>query len=233
MEQIKKTKLSEQIYDNLLSQIKAGAYQIDDKLPSENELAHFYKVSRVPVREALSKLISMGYVESRQGKGTYLKAISVGKNVKAYNYGDFDKKDLFDLLEMRTVLEVQSAYYSAIRRDDSDLEKIKVALDHFRKITTNQRVIGIEADYDFHKAIVNSTKNDYMIQTFNNLQQVHRNALEYSLKLNLGKPTKREQVYEEHARIYETIKNKDPDKAKMMMENHLMNMRRKLGDDRI
>ena len=72
-----------------------------------------------------------------------------------------------------------------------------------------------------------------MIQTFNNLQQVHRNALEYSLKLNLGKPTKREQVYEEHARIYETIKNKDPDKAKMMMENHLMNMRRKLGDDRI
>src|SRR5699024_3200960 len=102
-------------------------------------------------------------------------------------------------------LEVQSAYYSAIRRDDSDLEKIKVALDHFRKITTNQRVIGIEADYDFHKAIVNSTKNEYMIQTFINLHQVHRHVIANSLKLKLEKQTKNAQVYEEHACIYENI----------------------------
>ncbi|NMA80777.1 MAG: winged helix-turn-helix transcriptional regulator, partial [Jeotgalicoccus halophilus] len=71
MEPIKKEKLSDLIFDSLVSQIKNGDYKINDKLPSENELAKFYKVSRVPIREALSKLISIGYVESNQGKGTF------------------------------------------------------------------------------------------------------------------------------------------------------------------
>lgn len=233
MEPIKKEKLSDLIFDNLVEQIKRGDYKIDDKLPSENELAKYYKVSRVPIREAISKLISIGYVESSQGKGTYVKNTSVSEQVKQFTYGDFNKKELFDLLEMRTVIEVRSAYFAANRRTEEDLLKIKEALNHFKKITTNQQIIGMEADYDFHKAVVTSTQNDYLIQTFKNLQSVHRNALEFSLKLNVGKPRKREQVYEEHAIIYDAIKNQQPQLAADLMKEHLFNMRRKLGDDRI
>ena len=233
MEPIKKEKLSDLIFDNLVEQIKRGDYQIDDKLPSENELAKFYKVSRVPIREALSKLISIGYVESSQGKGTYVKNTSVSEQVKQFTYGTFNKKELFDLLEMRTVIEVQSAYFAAERRTENDLLKIEESLNHFKKITTNHQIIGMEADYDFHKAVVISTQNDYMIQTFKNLQSVHRDALVFSLKLNIGKPRKREQVYDEHEIIYDAIKNQNPKLAADLMKNHLFNMRRKLGDDRI
>lgn len=233
MEPIKKEKLSDLIFDSLVSQIKNGDYKINDKLPSENELAKFYKVSRVPIREALSKLISIGYVESNQGKGTFVKNTSVADQVKEFTYGEFNKKELFDLLEMRTVLEVQAAYFAAGRRTEDDLVKIEEALNHFKKITTDHKVIGMEADYDFHQSLVTSTKNDYMIQTFQNLQSVHRNALEFSLKLNVDKPRKREQVYEEHVLIYEAVKNKNSEQAAHLMEEHLFNMRRKLGDDRI
>ena len=107
MKPIRKEKLSELIYENIVELIKGGEYEIDSKLPSENELAAYYKVSRAPVREAISKLISMGYVESSQGRGTYLNNISIDDEMKEYTYGDFDKKELFDLLEMRTTLEVQ------------------------------------------------------------------------------------------------------------------------------
>ena len=233
MEPIKKEKLSDLIFDSLVSQIKNGDYKINDKLPSENELAKFYKVSRVPIREALSKLISIGYVESNQGKGTFVKNTSVADQVKEFTYGEFNKKELFDLLEMRTVLEVQAAYFAAERITEYDLVKIEEALKHFKKITTDHKVIGMEADYDFHQSLVTSTKNDYMIQTFQNLQSVHRNALEFSLKLNVDKPRKREQVYEEHVLIYEAVKNKNSEQAANLMEEHLFNMRRKLGDDRI
>lgn len=233
MEPIKKEKLSDLIFGNLVEQIKRGDYKIGDKLPSENELANFYKVSRVPIREALSKLISIGYVESSQGKGTYVKNTSVTEQVKKFTYGTFNKKELFDLLEMRTVIEVRSAYFAAERRTEDDLLKIKEALNHFRKITTNQQIIGMEADYDFHKAVVISTQNDYLIQTFKNLQSVHRDALEFSLKLNVGKPRKREQVYDEHAIIYDAIKKQNPELSANLMKEHLFNMRRKLGDDRI
>lgn len=233
MKPIRKEKLSELIYENIVELIKGGEYNIGDKLPSENELSNYYKVSRVPVREAISKLVSMGYVESSQGKGTYVKNTSVSDEIKEYTYGEFNKKELFDLLEMRTTLEVQSAALAAKRRTPEDLQKIGKALSDFKKITQNQRIIGMKADYDFHEAIVMSTQNGFMIQTFNNLQSVHRNALEFSLKLNVGKPRKREMVYAEHFEIYEAIKSGVADRAAECMKKHLYNMRRKLGDDRI
>ncbi|HIW13463.1 MAG TPA: FadR family transcriptional regulator [Candidatus Salinicoccus stercoripullorum] len=233
MKPIRKEKLSELIYENIVGLIKDGEYEIGSKLPSENELAAYYKVSRAPVREAISQLISMGYVESSQGRGTYVKNISAADEIKEYIYGKFDKKELFDLLEMRTILEVQSARLAAERRTAEDLMKIEAALEEFKKITQNQRIIGMKADYDFHEAIIISTENDFMIQTFNNLQSVHRNALEFSLKLNIGKPRKREMVYSEHAGVFEAIKNGDAEIASRRMKEHLFNMRRKLGDDRI
>lgn len=233
MKPIRKEKLSELIYENIVGLITGGEYKVDDKLPSEHELANYYKVSRAPVREAISKLISMGYVESSQGKGTYVKNITVSDEIKEYTYGEFNKKELFDLLEMRTTLEVKSAELAAERRTVEDLSKISEALSDFKKITQNQRILGMRADYDFHEAIVMSTQNDFMIQTFNNLQNVHRNALEFSLKLNMGKPRKREMVYDEHAEIYEAIKKGDSSSAAKCMKKHLYNMRKKLGDDRI
>src|SRR5699024_2904704 len=98
-----------------------------------------------PVREAISQLISMGYVESSQGRGTYVKNISAADEIKEYIYGKFDKKELFDLLEMRTILEVQSARLAAERRTAEDLMKIEAALEEFKKITQNQRIIGMKA----------------------------------------------------------------------------------------
>src|SRR5699024_8479840 len=229
----RKEKLSELIYENIVGLIKDGEYEIGSKLPSENELAAYYKVSRAPVREAIRQLISMGYVESSKGRGTYVKNISAADEIKEYTYGKFDKKELFDLLEMRTILEVQSARLAAERRTAEDLMKIEAALEEFKKITQNQRIIGMKADYDFHEAIIISTENDFMIQTFNNLQSVHHNALEFSLKLNIGKPRKREMVYSEHAGVFEAIKNGDAEIASRRIKEHLINMRRRLGGDRI
>src|SRR5699024_10131089 len=134
-----------------------------------------------PIREAISKLVSVGYVESNQGKGSYIKKVSITDEIMQFTYGEFSKKELFDLLEMRTVLEVQSAALAAERHNDDEILEVKRALDKFKKITTDQKIIGMKADYDFHEAIVKSTKNDYMIQTYMNLQSVHQNALEFSL----------------------------------------------------
>src|SRR5699024_5643252 len=152
---------------------------------------------------------------------------------KGYTYGEFDKKELFDLLKMRTTLEVQSARLAANMRIEGALRKREAALDEFKKINENQRIIGLKADYDFHGAIDISSKNEYMIQTFSNLQSVQRDALQFSLKLNIGKPRKREMVYGEHAGVFEAIKDGDAEMASRRMEEHLFNMRRKLGDDRI
>ncbi|MCC5910440.1 MAG: GntR family transcriptional regulator [Clostridiaceae bacterium] len=61
------------IVEQLLSDISGGKYSPRQKLPSENELANFYKVSRMTTRKAYMKLQEMGYIISLQGKGRYLK----------------------------------------------------------------------------------------------------------------------------------------------------------------
>lgn len=134
---------------------------------------------------------------------------------------------------MRALLEVEATGFSAARRTPKALLEIELALKDFEEITSNEYSIGLKADYNFHKAIIQSTENNYIIQTFQNLERVHRNALEYSLKLNVGKPRKREEVYSEHERIYLAIKSQNAAEAKEAMRLHLQNMRRKLGDDRI
>lgn len=233
MKPIMREKLSDIIFDQLLEMIKAGEYVEGEKLPSEKDLAKYFNVSRVPIREAMSKLAQIGYIESHQGKGSYIRSITASDEFKEYTYGEFNKKELFDLLEMRTLLEVEAAKISALRRDKDSLKEIESALLDFKEITQNQFSIGHKADYNFHKAIVKSTNNDYIIQTFNNLQLVHQNALEFSLKLNIGKPRKREEVYKEHEEIYNAILTQDENEAKKRMEIHLINMRKKLGDERV
>jgi GntR family transcriptional regulator len=49
-----------------------GKYKIDDKLPSENEMADLYGVPRISVRKAYVKLEEMGYLYTKQGKGRYV-----------------------------------------------------------------------------------------------------------------------------------------------------------------
>jgi GntR family transcriptional regulator len=63
----------EQISDWLRQQIEQGAYEVDEKLPSENELGDRFDVSRVTVRRALQTLENEDYIYRRQGLGSFVK----------------------------------------------------------------------------------------------------------------------------------------------------------------
>ncbi len=67
-------KLSEKaiLVDTLISEIQKGNYKPNDKLPSENELADYYQVPRIVVRKAYERLQELGYIFSKQGKGSYV-----------------------------------------------------------------------------------------------------------------------------------------------------------------
>lgn len=61
------------IIDDLMNLIKNNQLQAGEKLPSENQLADQYKVPRITVRNALTKLEERGYIYSVHGKGRYVK----------------------------------------------------------------------------------------------------------------------------------------------------------------
>jgi GntR family transcriptional regulator len=60
------------LVDRLISEIQEGKYKPNEKLPSENELADLYQVPRMVIRKAYERLQELGYIFSKQGKGSYV-----------------------------------------------------------------------------------------------------------------------------------------------------------------
>ncbi|WP_328822952.1 GntR family transcriptional regulator [Planococcus soli] len=69
--------MEKEILDELMEKIESKQFSAGTKLPSENELANRYGVTRMTARAALSKLEERGYIYSKQGKGRFLKEESM------------------------------------------------------------------------------------------------------------------------------------------------------------
>lgn len=64
-----------QIRESILEKIVSGELKVGEKLPSEENLAKYYGVSRMTVNKALSDLVDNGYLTRTPGSGTYISKI--------------------------------------------------------------------------------------------------------------------------------------------------------------
>ncbi len=213
--------------------IKNGTLPPNSKLPSEMELAKMFGVSRSPIREALSVLAASGLIESRQGGGSWVREINLVNMLEKVTFEMVEIQEVHQLLEMRMIIETEAAALAAQRYQAEDLYQLQSALEAFRQTIHDEHNIGYHADFEFHRVIVKASYNPFLVQTIDHLADLHRKALSFSLKKNLGIPRKREEVVKEHEAIYEAIKERDTDKARKAMKHHLTVVRLKLGDTSI
>lgn len=78
------TPLFQQIVDHLLEELHEGRLAEGQRLPSENELAHQFGVSRITAKKALDELAHAGLVQRLRGKGTFALAVESGKTRNAH-----------------------------------------------------------------------------------------------------------------------------------------------------
>ena len=78
---IKTSKLSDEVYNQIVSLISSGKLKPGDKIPSERELAADLGISRQSVREALNRAEVMGLIDVRQGEGSFILS-SINKSLK-------------------------------------------------------------------------------------------------------------------------------------------------------
>ncbi len=62
------------LYEILRKQMLGGLYSEGSLLPSEHELCALHQVTRPTVRQALSRLVSEGYIKKQQGKGSIVQS---------------------------------------------------------------------------------------------------------------------------------------------------------------
>lgn len=74
--------LYRQLMERLRADIAAGVYPPHSRIPSEQALCEGYGVSRVTVRKALSELTREGLLQRQQGKGTFVSAPKLQRNLR-------------------------------------------------------------------------------------------------------------------------------------------------------
>lgn len=86
-----------QILEDLKEQIEMGILVPGDILPSENNLANRYGVSRMSARKGLLLLSEKGYIYSIPGKGYFVSEPSYNKHILYFDETDFIEKNVDDI----------------------------------------------------------------------------------------------------------------------------------------
>jgi hypothetical protein len=75
----------------LKEQIESGKYKNGDKIPTETELEKIYGVSRITIRRTVEELCNLGYLEKKQGKGTFVKIAKIHRKIEMRKSQSFSK----------------------------------------------------------------------------------------------------------------------------------------------
>lgn len=212
-------KLSDVIYAKIVSGISRGDYGVGAKLPTENELAERYEVSRPIVREALARLRDNGLVVSRRGSGTYVR-----RGVAAQDRGIGPLASIADMkrcFEFRVSLEGESAWHAAANRAardvlDDAMARLEAGMARFE--------LANDDDLNFHIAIATATGNRFFVEVLKGMAATIETGMSIIRGFQRADATERLRlVHEEHRAVYDAIRRGRPDDARAAMRLHLEN----------
>lgn len=213
---IVKQNLSDMIFQQMKEQILNGDWEPGKKIPSENELTKLFGVSRISVRQALQKLTAIGLIETRVGEGSFVKKLSPGivmNNLIPVLYLGPDS--LKEVLEFRKVIEGRVAELACSKAGPEDIENLEKIYCNMEKYKDNLERFSQE-DYNFHIALGTITNNSIIIQLYTIIQEQLNAAFQ---KIVTVRGNKAGLYY--HRLILDAMKEKDCEKAKKMMDEHM------------
>ena len=213
---IKQEKISTKIVEQIKSLIKAGDLKPGDALPPERELVKLFNVSRASLREALNSLTGMGFLEMSQKQRTVVKSLASGRMTEPLHLLiKDDLQTVFELIEVRKAIETWNAYHAAKRARDDDIARLEKSLESMRN-RLNERLSVVKDDADFHLAMAEATHNKIQTHLMFSIYDLLKESLGgYYESIDM------QDIFNQHSKVVEAIKNRDPDLASRRMRKHL------------
>ena len=179
--------LRELVCETIRQAIVDGVFSPGERL-MEIQLADEMGVSRTPVREAIRKLELEGFVVMIPRRGTYVADISI--------------KDINEVYEIRTSLEVLAAGLAAERISDEELETMQRLLVEIGQHIEDGNIEKIvEIDTAFHDVLYKASRNKRLAGIINNLREqitvIRRRSMMY--------PGRLQNTMEEHRILVDSI----------------------------
>lgn len=214
--------LTDELAGRIASQIMSGELASNERLPTVQEMALRFGVSRTVVRETMALLKADGLIIVRHGAGMFVSGDARRRPLRIDPDGVANVHDVVEIMQVRLGLEVEAAGIAAARRSATDLRRIKSALDAMIN-AARSNTLAVEEDRLFHREIALATGNQYFVQF---LEFLGRYIIPRS-SIRIGEDTVAERtdyldrLEEEHSRIYRAIDEENPEAARLAMRRHL------------
>ncbi len=216
-EAVRKTKVYEEVAEQIQRLIIAGRLKPGDKLPPERELAETFEVSRSSVRDAIRTLELIGLVEPRQGDGTVVCDLSVDSLVNPLATMLLRKRELVgELQEVRRMIEPPLAARAARRASPEEMAHLGDILRR-QEEKVRRGEVAIEEDSEFHYAIATAARNSVVLKVLDVLMDLLRECRQRSLQVE----GRLQRSFEGHRRILSAIQRRDAAGAEAAMRQHV------------
>ncbi|MGH9747861.1 MAG: GntR family transcriptional regulator [Candidatus Acidiferrales bacterium] len=205
------TTLSEKVYHALKRDIIHGVYQPGESL-NEKDLAHRYKSSRTPVREAAVRLQNERLLRIVTNRGYFVTQITL--------------QVLNDIYEFRCAVECEAARLAAFKGGTPEiLHKLsELSAVTCRADDRQSCVRFIEADTAFHATVARLSRNQMLVQAVNEARSQMERIMFAAIDIDYyGEAPSRE-----HREILKAIQDRDPERARQRMHEHIVQSKDKV-----
>lgn len=215
---IQKVTATEAVVESLKERIRSGEFGPGDRLPSEQSMLKEYGVSRLTLREALSRLVALGIIYVHHGKGAFVKSsisIPALDNVLIPLFAQLDLQRMNDLVEARNLIDSEMAAKAALKRTDEDIAKLEELLISDEKVISDADLFA-ERDYTFHLELARISGNQFFLAIYQALyKQIKAFLIQYAESIE-----DRVAALERHRPILEAIVVGDSDNARKLALEH-------------
>jgi DNA-binding FadR family transcriptional regulator len=213
--------LADQVTDALISKVRGNEFT-DSQLPSEQAMAEGFGVSRTVIREAISRLKAEGLIDTRQGRGAFVRTDRLNVPFRI----DLDSANLLGsllhIIELRRGLDAEIAFLAASRRKRDQMAAIRRALAEIERASKAGRDAAAE-DLAFHLSIAQATGNPLFLELLRFLNQFLYIAIRVTRANEDQRVEFSEQTRVEHMAIAGAIERQDPEAAATAAKTHMIN----------
>ncbi|HCN4028951.1 TPA: transcriptional regulator GlcC, partial [Escherichia coli] len=143
-------------------------------------------------------------------------------------------RTLYDLLDVRALLEGESARLAATLGTQADFVVITRCYEKMLAASENNKEISLiehaQLDHAFHLAICQASHNQVLVFTLQSLTDLMFNSVFASVNNLYHRPQQKKQIDRQHARIYNAVLQRLPHVAQRAARDHVRTVKKNLHD---
>lgn len=209
-----KMPIPEFVYRYLRSAILEGRLPPGVSL-RQDDIANRLRVSRVPVREAMSRLESDGLIVLRPRRG--------------WAVTELGWDELVEIFELRMVVEEHAAHVAARARTAEDIEAVEDLMVRMEQVPSGRLDEWADLNRAFHARIVQAGRRRRLCAVSETL----RDSLEAYLRIEMRLPGTLPNSLEEHRLMFQAFKAGDADGLGRLSRQHIEAAARRLRESRL